>query len=123
MSPIDVTVHIRLPVTHVNDHVPGEARLTRVGVGVTPGARVVNVAHVWVWEVALGSGTREVRGGGRGHGRRVQLLVPVVPSDAQQVLKSRGSKIFLSDYYPLFANLNKTVSDILWNVPRSIIVL
>ena len=83
MSPIDVTVHIRLPVAHVNDHVPGEARLTRVRVGVTTGTRVVNVAHVGVGEVALGSGTREVRGGGCRHGRRMQLLVPVVPSDVQ----------------------------------------
>ena len=91
MSPIDVAVHVCLPVAHVNDHVPRQARLTRVGVGVSAGTRVVNVAHVRVGEVTLWAGTREVGGGGRGHGRRVQLLVPVVARNVQQVLQGRGS--------------------------------
>ena len=89
MSPVDVAVHVGLPVTHVYHHVPGQTRLTRGGVRHAPRALVVDVADPGVGEVTLGSGAAEVGGGGRGLGD-VEVGVPVWSSDTEQRVQSRG---------------------------------
>ena len=91
MLPVDVAVHIGLPVAHVDHHVPGEARLTGGGVGGAPRALVIDVAHLGVRVVALGSRTREVGGCG-GRLGDVEVGVPVWASNVQQVLQGRGSR-------------------------------
>ena len=91
-EPVDVTVHVGLPVAHVDHHVPGEAGLTGGGVGHAPRALVVDVAGLGVGVVALHRRAREVRGlrGRLGH---VEVGVPVLAGDGQQVLQSRGPGI------------------------------
>ena len=89
MSPVDVAVHVGLPVTHVDHHIPRETWLTRGGVRHAPRALVVDVADPGVGEVTLGSGAAEVGGGGRGLGD-VEVGVPVWSSDTEQRVQSRG---------------------------------
>ena len=89
LSPVDVTVHVGLPVTHVYHNIPGQTRLTRGGVRHATRALVVDVADPGVGEVTLRSGAGEVGGGGRGLGD-VEVGVPVWSSDTEQRVQGRG---------------------------------
>ena len=86
-GPVNVAVHVGLPVAHVDHHVPGEPGLTRGGVSHAPGTLVVDVAGDRVRVVALHPRALEVRGlrGCLGH---VEVRVPVCPGDTQEILQS-----------------------------------
>ena len=90
LLPVDVAVHVGLPVAHVDDHVPDQAGLTGGGVGGAPRALVVDVADLGVGVVTLSSRAGEVRGCGGCLGD-MEVGVPVWSSNAQQVLQGRGS--------------------------------
>ena len=87
-EPVDVAVDVGLPVAHVDHHVPGEAGLTRGGMGHAPGALVIDVTRLGVRIMTLHSRTREVRGLRRGLGH-VQVGVPVLAGDGQKILQGR----------------------------------
>ena len=87
-EPVDVAVHVGLPVAHVDHHVPGEAGLTRGGMGHAPGTLVIDVTRLGVRIMTLHSRTREVRGLRRGLGH-VEVGVPVLAGDGQKILQGR----------------------------------
>ena len=99
-QPVDVAVHIGLPVTHVDDHIPGQTRLAGGGMGGASCALVVDVADLGVGVVTLRSGTGEVRGCG-GRLGDMEVGVPVWTSNAQQVLKGRGSRKRIDGELPI----------------------
>ena len=91
-APVVVTVHICLPVAHVDHHVPLEAGLAGLRVRSPLGALVVNVTGLRVTEMTLGRRTLEV---GHGGGRLgdVEVTVPVSTGYGQEILECRRSEM------------------------------
>ena len=87
--PVDVAVHVGLPVAHVDNYIPGKTGLTRGSVSHSPGTLVIDVTCLGVRIMTLYCGASEVRGLGRGLGH-MELGVPVLACDGEQILQSRG---------------------------------
>ena len=87
-----VTVHIGLPVAHVDHHVPLEAGLAGLRVRSPLGALVVHVTGLRVTEMTLRGRALEVGhcGGCLGD---VEVTVPVSSGYGQQIFQGRRSEM------------------------------
>ena len=90
--PVVVTVHVCLPVTHVDQDVPLEAGLAGLGVSCPLGTLVVHLAGVGITEMTLWGRTLEV-GHFRGRLGDVKVAVPVSSGYGQEIFQSRRSEM------------------------------